>query len=125
MRWDGCRDVGVFRSTVEAGELASREPGGGKGRPSWGTVAGKPGGNSVSHHQVHVTTTDSETVDDELGASLRISNLTSRMPELGKSGSVGALGLNAQGDPAFRDILGHPFLIAALPAKTSFDFGCK
>jgi len=102
VRWDGCKEVGVFRSTAEAGELASREPGGGKGRPSWGPVAGKPGGNSVSHNQVHVTTTDSETVDDELGASLRISNLTSRMPELGKSGSVGALGRSAQGDPALQ-----------------------
>jgi hypothetical protein len=100
VRWDGCREVGVFRSTVEAGELASREPGGGKGRPSWRPVAGTPGGNSASHHQVNVTTTDSDPVDDELGTSLRNSNLTSRMPELGKSGSVGALGGNAQGDPA-------------------------
>ena len=40
---------------------------------------------------------------DELGASLAILHLTSRMPESGTSGSVGVLGGNSQGDPAYRD----------------------
>jgi DNA-binding ferritin-like protein len=35
------------------------------------------------------------------GADLRIDDLTSRMPELGKYGSVGTLGGNSQGDPAW------------------------
>ena len=115
VRWEGRWDVGVFRSTDEAGELASRGPGGGKGRPSWGTVGGKHGGNTESRSHVYATPTDSDAGaawmvparptatpqdGDELGASLRIANLTSRMPELGTYGSVGALGGDSQGDPA-------------------------
>ncbi len=61
VRREGRWEVGVFRSTGEAGEPASRGPGGGKGRPSWGTVGGKHGGDIEPRNRVNATTTDSGT----------------------------------------------------------------
>ncbi len=127
-RRDGRVEVGAFHSTVEAGELASRGPGRGKGRPSWGPVGGKHGGNTESRNRVSATTTDRGAAatrlvliwpsalphdGDVLDASRRILNLTSRMPELGTSGSVGTLGGNSQGDPA----ICHPALRPRLPVR--------
>ena len=55
----GRAGIGAFHSTEEAGEPASREPCGGKGTPSRGTVGGKHGGCIETRCRVNETTTDS------------------------------------------------------------------
>src|SRR5207247_10740426 len=55
---DGRSGVGAFRSTDEAGELASRGPGGGKGRPSHRTVGGKHDRGIGTGDRVNATSTD-------------------------------------------------------------------
>jgi hypothetical protein len=57
----GGQDVGASHSTVEPGELASREPWGGKGTLGDGTVGGKHGRSIEAGNRVHETTTDSGT----------------------------------------------------------------
>src|ERR1019366_9385616 len=56
---DGRPGIGALHSTGEAGELVSRGPGGGKGAPRRGSVAGQQGGGIGLHTAVHETTTGS------------------------------------------------------------------
>src|SRR5262249_61317281 len=50
---------GALPSTAEAGELVPREPGGGKGAPRRGAVAGQQRGGIEPRSAVHETTTGS------------------------------------------------------------------
>src|SRR5262245_45482343 len=60
-KWDGKdgRESERSISTAEAGELVPREPGGGKGAPRRGAVAGQQRGGIEPRSAVHETTTGS------------------------------------------------------------------
>src|SRR5262249_6664705 len=56
---DGRPGIGALHSTAEAGELVPREPGGGKGAPRRGAVAGQQRGGIEPRSAVHEMTTGS------------------------------------------------------------------
>src|SRR5262245_28505187 len=69
----------------------------GRGLPGQPTVVGKQGGSIETRSPVNVMTMDSSACGRKLRVALgnqgvRMVGRTSRMPELGTSGSVGALG---------------------------------
>ena len=73
------------------------EPVEGRGLPGQPTVVGKQGGYTETRSPVNVMTTDSSACGRKRRVALgnrcvRMVGRTSRMPELGTSGSVGALG---------------------------------
>ena len=59
VRQDERSGFGAFHSTGEVGELSSRGPDGGKGKPSQRTVGGQHGRNTEFEYHVTATTTDS------------------------------------------------------------------
>jgi len=92
VRPEGRWGVGASRSTVEAGELSPREPGGGKGMPDHGVVRRKHGRCQTPNP---VSTTGGQTADRpvrDAQSDVRSQNPKSRMRESCKSGSVGSPG---------------------------------
>src|SRR5262249_15809339 len=84
---------GALPSTAEAGELVPREPGGGKGAPRRGAVAGQQRGGIEPRSTVHETTT---------GSAAHVSPRRDEPDALigHVSGSVGGGGGNPAADPA-------------------------
>ncbi len=70
-RRKGRSGVGAPHSTVEAGELSSWVPRGGKGAPGRGTIEGKDDGDTELRNRLNETATDSEAGERDAGGGAK------------------------------------------------------
>ena len=100
----GVQGVAQRHSTVEAGELASEDPGEGRALPTGGPGGGHHGEHIVASLPVAVTSPDSvrgvRPALRGVTAALPTRSWTNRMPQSGTSGSAGAPGRKPWRDPA-------------------------